>query len=303
MLARQTMIDTIRGVYELYGFVPLSTPAIEYLDVLSRLAPDRRRSSRFSASQSPEDEPLGLRFDLTVPLARVDRPVPRSAPAVPPLPGVAGLARRQAGPGPLPRVHPVRPRLRRRRVRDRGHRDHRRHVRHARRARGRPLPRALLEPRAAQPAAALRRASRTSRGADVFRVLDKLEKIGLEKVRLELTTGYNDESGDTIPGVGLAADRSTASSGSSRSVGRPPRRRGPAPRAVPGVEAGGGRDRSGRTISSHLYSLGYRRRPVVARPLASPAASPTTRARSSRRSSSTRRSSARSSAAGATTIW
>ena len=39
---------------------------------------------------------------------------------------------------------------------------------------------------------------------DVFRVLDKLDKIGPEKVRKELTTGYKDESGDTIEGVGLA---------------------------------------------------------------------------------------------------
>ena len=33
-LSRQWLIDTIRGVYELYGFLPLSTPAVEYLDVL-----------------------------------------------------------------------------------------------------------------------------------------------------------------------------------------------------------------------------------------------------------------------------
>ena len=35
MTARDRLIDTIRGVYELYGFAPLGTPAIEYLDVLS----------------------------------------------------------------------------------------------------------------------------------------------------------------------------------------------------------------------------------------------------------------------------
>ena len=44
-------------------------------------------------------------------------------------------------------------------------------------------------------------------GADVFRVLDKLEKVGADKVRRELTTGYVDESGDPIPGVGLAGDQ------------------------------------------------------------------------------------------------
>jgi histidyl-tRNA synthetase len=37
----------------------------------------------------------------------------------------------------------------------------------------------------------------------VFRVLDKLDKIGPAKVRLELTAGYQDESGDRIPGLGL----------------------------------------------------------------------------------------------------
>jgi histidyl-tRNA synthetase len=38
MLARQRMIETIRRVYELYGFVPLGTPAVEYLDVLTGTA-------------------------------------------------------------------------------------------------------------------------------------------------------------------------------------------------------------------------------------------------------------------------
>ena len=70
MLARQRMIDTIRHVYELYGFVPLSTPAIEYLDVLSGSAGDEAQQSIFRVT-NPENEALGLRFDLTVPLARV----------------------------------------------------------------------------------------------------------------------------------------------------------------------------------------------------------------------------------------
>src|SRR3954452_23888723 len=70
MLARQQMVDTIRGVYELYGFVPLSTPAIEFLDVLSGSAGQETQQSIFRVS-NPEEEALGLRFDLTVPLARV----------------------------------------------------------------------------------------------------------------------------------------------------------------------------------------------------------------------------------------
>src|SRR6478609_5042707 len=70
MLARQSMIDTIRRVYELYGFVPLSTPAIEFLDVLSGSAGQEAQQSIFRVT-NPENEALGLRFDLTVPLARV----------------------------------------------------------------------------------------------------------------------------------------------------------------------------------------------------------------------------------------
>src|ERR1700720_1691604 len=70
MLARQRMIETIRRVYELYGFVPLGTPAVEYLDVLTGTAGQETQQSIFTV-QSPEREALGLRFDLTVPLARV----------------------------------------------------------------------------------------------------------------------------------------------------------------------------------------------------------------------------------------
>src|SRR5437762_1488691 len=47
----------------------------------------------------------------------------------------------------------------------------------------------------------------SEQGVDVFRVLDKLDKVGLDKVRLELMDGYKDESGDIIRGVGLARDQ------------------------------------------------------------------------------------------------
>src|SRR5438128_5774786 len=70
MLARQEMIDIIRRVYELYGFVPLNTPAIEFLDVLSGTAGQETQQSIFRVT-NPEKEELGLRFDLTVPLERV----------------------------------------------------------------------------------------------------------------------------------------------------------------------------------------------------------------------------------------
>ena len=69
-LARQAMIDVVRGVYELYGFVPLTTPAVEYLDVLSGSGGQEIQESIFVV-RNPEEEELGLRFDHTVPLARV----------------------------------------------------------------------------------------------------------------------------------------------------------------------------------------------------------------------------------------
>src|SRR4029078_3793902 len=69
MLARQWMIDTIRGVYELYGFVPIVTPAIEYLDVLRGSSAGAEAQQSIFTAQSPAKERLGLRFDLTVRLA------------------------------------------------------------------------------------------------------------------------------------------------------------------------------------------------------------------------------------------
>src|SRR6185295_239358 len=71
MLARQKVIDTARGVYELYGFVPLATPAIEYLDVLRGSSAGQETAQSIFTVSNPEEEELGLRFDLTVPLARV----------------------------------------------------------------------------------------------------------------------------------------------------------------------------------------------------------------------------------------
>ena len=70
MIARQSMIATIQRVYELYGFVPISTPAIEHLRVLSGSGGAEASASIFRV-QGPEEDRLGLRFDLTVPLARL----------------------------------------------------------------------------------------------------------------------------------------------------------------------------------------------------------------------------------------
>lgn len=72
---REYMIEKIVAVYKRFGFVPLETPVAEFEDVivgdkasdfnLFRLDPTRERTS------SEEKEEIALRFDLTVPLARV----------------------------------------------------------------------------------------------------------------------------------------------------------------------------------------------------------------------------------------
>jgi histidyl-tRNA synthetase len=205
MIARQRMIATIQDVYELYGFVPISTPAIEHLRVLSGSGGGEASASIFRV-QGPDDDALGLRFDLTVPLSRLiaqypelPRPFRRYQ---------VGPVFRADKPGPgrfreftqfdLDSVGvpseiadteiiagmcdtlgaldcgPFRVRFSSRRVLN------------------------LLMPLAGID---------QGLAADVFRVLDKLDKIGPEKVRKELTTGYKDESGDTIEGVGLRPEQ------------------------------------------------------------------------------------------------
>jgi len=202
MLARRAMIDTIRGVYELYGFSPLETPAVEFLDVLSGSAGQEAQQSIFRVT-NPEEEELGLRFDLTVPLSRVvsqykqeiefpfrryqvspvwraDKPAPGrfrqftqfdidSVGAPSEIADVEIMAAMCDTLEAL-EVGGYRVRFSSRKILN------------------------LL----------LRYASiNDEQGVEVFRVLDKLDKIGLEKVKLEMTVGYTDESGAPIRGLGL----------------------------------------------------------------------------------------------------
>ena len=69
--ATRRMIETIRQVYELYGFEPVETPAIEYTDALGKFLPDQDRPNEGVFSFQDDDEQwLCLRYDLTAPLAR-----------------------------------------------------------------------------------------------------------------------------------------------------------------------------------------------------------------------------------------
>src|ERR1051325_2909292 len=255
MLARQRMIDTIRRVYELYGFVPLTTPAIEYLDVLSGSAGQEAQQSIFRVS-NPEGEALGLRFDLTVPLARV-------------------IAQYKELPRPF-RRYQVSPVWRADKP-DKG--------------RYREFTQFDLDSVGTESEVAdteiiagmcdslgaldvgphlVRFSSRRilnllldyagisgEQGVDVFRVLDKLDKVGIDKVRLELMDGYKDESGDTIRGVGLQRDqvekieRFLAIKGTRQEVVAQIRE------LFIGVANAGAEIDTVARISDHLYALGY----------------------------------------------
>jgi histidyl-tRNA synthetase len=69
--ATREMLATIRRVYELYGFEPVETPAIEYTDALGKFLPDQDRPNEGVFSFKDDDEQwLSLRYDLTAPLAR-----------------------------------------------------------------------------------------------------------------------------------------------------------------------------------------------------------------------------------------
>ena len=67
-IAFNKMYDTIRRVYEQYGFLPLDTPTIELSEVLLAKAGGETEKQIYRFEKGDND--LSLRFDLTVPLAR-----------------------------------------------------------------------------------------------------------------------------------------------------------------------------------------------------------------------------------------
>ena len=76
---RNYVIDIIREVYESYGFEPLETPAVENLETLTGKYGEEGNQLIFKILKRGEKlDPnykeladLALRYDLTVPLARV----------------------------------------------------------------------------------------------------------------------------------------------------------------------------------------------------------------------------------------
>jgi len=68
MLARQRVIAILRDVFERHGFEPIDTPALEYYETLAgKYGEDEKLIYHFADHGGRE---IGLRYDLTVPLAR-----------------------------------------------------------------------------------------------------------------------------------------------------------------------------------------------------------------------------------------
>jgi len=210
--AQNAMLDKIRGVYERYGFEPLETPAFEYTDALGKFLPDQDRPNEGVFSLQDEDEQwLSLRYDLTAPLARyvaqnfqtLTKPFRRYA---------VGRVWRNEKPGPG-------------RYREfmqfdadtvgtdsvaadaemcmlaadtmealgikRGD--------YVIKVNSRKILDGVLE------AIGLGGDDNESKRLTVFRAIDKLDRLGVEDVRLLLGPGRRDESGDFTPGARLGA--------------------------------------------------------------------------------------------------
>ena len=207
MIARNAVVEKIRSVYEKYGFVPLDTPVLEYLTTLVGTGGEETNKLLFRL-ESPEREPIAMRFDLTVPYARL----------LAQYPGQLRLPFRRYHIGPVFRADKPGPGRFRQFVQF-------------------DIDAAGSESVAvdAEVVAAMAEAMRTlglGRGEfqirindrklvdallvgsgitnreiqkQVLRVIDKLAKVGTEDIRKELGEGRVDESGDPIKGVGLSA--------------------------------------------------------------------------------------------------
>ncbi len=69
MIPRERLIATAQQVYRSYGFAPIDTPALEYLEVLTGKGSEETDRQLYHFQDHGQRD-VGLRFDLTVPLAR-----------------------------------------------------------------------------------------------------------------------------------------------------------------------------------------------------------------------------------------
>jgi histidyl-tRNA synthetase len=68
-LARERVLDVARQVYRSYGFAPIDTPALEYLEILTGKGSEETDKQMYRFTDHGGRD-VGMRFDLTVPFAR-----------------------------------------------------------------------------------------------------------------------------------------------------------------------------------------------------------------------------------------
>lgn len=206
-LARLRLLDAIRPVVERYGFAPVETPIVEHLETLVGAGGEESNKELFRF-ESPEEEPIALRFDLTVPFARLLAQYPEEL----------KLPFRRYAFGPVFRADKPGPGR------------FRQFTQFDMDAAGSgevavdaEICAVLCEALTALGVGRFRLEINSRRLVDamlhdagiteverqkhVLRVVDKLAKVGLHNVRLELAQGRIDESGDPIRGVGLEPDQ------------------------------------------------------------------------------------------------
>lgn len=82
MRRREAVLEAMRRAFRLYGFAPVETPTLEYLEILlGKYGDDEKLIYKLDYRNDQPDKRLALRYDLTVPLARLvamnpDLPLP-----------------------------------------------------------------------------------------------------------------------------------------------------------------------------------------------------------------------------------
>lgn len=206
LISRKKAIAAIEGIFERYGFAPLETPALEHLDVLLGSGGENTNKELFRL-ESPEGDPIALRFDLTVPFAR----------ALAQYPDKLKAPFRRYAIGPVWRADKPGPgRFRQFTQFDIDAAGAETVAVDAEiiavmcevfRALGAPDYCVLINNRKLIDAL-LEGCGITdvAKQKHVLRVIDKLAKVGIDNIRRELGDGRIDESGDPIPGVKLAPE-------------------------------------------------------------------------------------------------
>ncbi len=201
-IARQQLVTGFRDVFESFGFSPLQTPALEKIETLKGSNYGEENLATIFSFIGPDEVDMALRFELTASLARYvagnpDLPLPFRRYQIGPVwrvdkpgPGrfreftqfdidTVGTASMLADAEIIAAICKSFESL------------------------GLPNYRVRYSNRKILNGLARFAGIADERAPDVFRVIDKLEKQGMEAVRLELGPGRVDQSGDTIPGLHL----------------------------------------------------------------------------------------------------